>query len=187
MQSFFIYTSTDDPRAKPLNDALLNEYDSRYGTFYDPKGAITEMNRYPAEIFAPPHGLFLLLMHGNETIGGGAFKYYDSETAELKRIWTSQKYRRQGLAAKILKELEWQAARQGYKRLYLTTGFRQPEAVGLYLKNGYQNMFDLVDDWEALRHLPFEKDISNLFSLKSYKQSNGLNNSHQQVLAIAQT
>ena len=42
----------------------------------------------------------------------------------------------------MLVELEAQAARQGYSRIYLTTGFRQPEAVGLYLNYGYTALFD---------------------------------------------
>ncbi|MHC5306485.1 GNAT family N-acetyltransferase [Bartonella sp. LJL80] len=162
MLDYFLYTTTDDPKAKPLRDALLHEYDSRYGTFYDEQGAAAELDRYPPAAFSPPTGNFLLLMRGDETIGGGAFKFFDQQTAELKRIWTADRYRRQGLAARILAELENQAALQGYHRLYLTTGFRQPEAVGLYLKHGYTNLFDLQGDWEAYRHLPFEKDITHL-------------------------
>ncbi|MHC5225550.1 GNAT family N-acetyltransferase [Ignatzschineria sp. LJL83] len=161
MSDEFIYTSIDDPRAKPLRDALTEEYDRRYGDFYKQEGAIAEMDRYPASDFAPPLGNFVLLVRDGETIGGGGFKFYDDNTAELKRIWTSANHRRQGLAAKILVELETQAIRQGYQKLYLTTGFRQPEAVALYLKHGYQNLFDLNDDFEALRKLPFTKDISH--------------------------
>ncbi len=162
MKEYFLYTNIHDPRAKVLNDSLLHEYDSRYGTFFDPGGAIVEMQRYPASDFAAPTGNFVLLIRDEETIGGGAFKFYDENTAELKRIWTSENHRRQGLAAKVLRELELQAARQGYTRLYLTTGCRQPEAVALYLKNGYINQFDLDGDLEAIKKLPFIKDISNL-------------------------
>ena len=157
----FIFTSLKDPRAARLRAALIEEYDNRYGNFYDEEGAKAELDRYPAEDFTPPRGNFLLLIDGEETIGGGAFKFYDETTAELKRIWIDNGYRRQGLAALILEQLELQARWQGYRRLYLTTGFRQPEAVNLYLKNGYTNLFDLNGDWEAYRHLPFEKDISD--------------------------
>lgn len=162
MKEYFLYTTINDPRAKVLSDSLLNEYDSRYGTFFNPSGAIAEMQRYPASDFSPATGNFLLLIRDEETIGGGGFKFYDENTAEIKRIWTSENHRRQGLAAKVLRELEYQAARQGYTRLYLTTGCRQPEAVALYLKNGYINQFDLEGDLEAIRKLPFIKDISHL-------------------------
>jgi hypothetical protein len=66
------------------------------------------------------------------------------------------------LARRLLVELEAQAARQGYRRIYLTTGFRQPEAVGLYLNNGYTALFDTSVDPEIYKSLPFEKDISHL-------------------------
>ncbi|ESZ08504.1 GNAT family N-acetyltransferase [Mesorhizobium sp. M0923] len=156
---FFLYTTPLDDRAKPLIDELIFEYDSRYGDIFDREGAAAELNRYPPEAFAPPHGNFLLLIRGGETIGGGAFKRYDDTTAEFKRVWTRRDLRRQGLARKVLVELEAQAERQGYRRIYLTTGFRQPEAVGLYLGHGYTALFDTTADPETYRHLPFEKFI----------------------------
>lgn len=87
---------------------------------------------------------------------------YDEATAEFKRIWTHGDLRRQGLARKVLKELEAQAYRQGYKRVYLTTGFRQPEAKELYLRNGYSALFDVSADPEIYRTLPFEKSLHNI-------------------------
>lgn len=162
MSDTFVYTTPLDLRAKPLIDELTYEYDSRYGSYFSEAGAAEEMNRYPAEAFAPPHGNFLLLQRNGETIGGGAFKYYDERTVEFKRIWTRSDLRRQGLAVKVLLELEVQAARQGFSRVYLTTGFRQPEAVGLYLKYGYTALFDVDADPEIYKSLPFEKEIGHL-------------------------
>lgn len=159
MTDRIIETTPLDPRARPLLDDLLREYDSRYGTAFDPAGAATEMSRYPAELFAPPDGNFLLLLRGGQTVAGGAFKRYDERTAEVKRMWTRVDLRRQGLAATILEALEGSAQRQGYERFFLTTGFRQPEAVRLYLALGYTALFDLAADPEALRHLPFEKAL----------------------------
>ncbi|WP_085061903.1 GNAT family N-acetyltransferase [Rhizobium leguminosarum] len=162
MSDMFLYTSALDPRAKPLIDELIHEYDSRYGTYFNAEGAAAELTRYPPEAFTPPYGNFLLLIRNGETIGGGAFKHYDERTAEFKRIWTRSDLRRQGLARKVLVELETQAARQGYARIYLTTGFRQPEAVGLYLNYGYTALFDTTADPEIYKSLPFEKDITHL-------------------------
>ncbi|MDE1991398.1 MAG: GNAT family N-acetyltransferase [Rhizobiaceae bacterium] len=162
MSDTFLYTTPIDPRAKPLIEELIHEYDSRYGTYFNTEGAAAELNRYPPEAFAPPVGNFLLLIRDGETIGGGAFKHYDERTAEFKRIWTRHDLRRQGLARKLLVELEAQAARQGYQRIYLTTGFRQPEAVGLYLNYGYTALFDVNVDPEVHKTLPFEKDIRHL-------------------------
>lgn len=158
MTDSIIDTTPLDPRARPLIDALTIEYESRYGDYFGvPAGQ--ELLRYPAELFAPPHGAFLLLIRNGETIGGGAFKRYDAQTAELKRVWTHADLRRQGLARRILLALEARALRQGYRRLYLTTGFRQPEASGLYLHAGYEALFDTTADPEIYGHLPFGKDL----------------------------
>lgn len=162
MADEFLYTSTQDVRALPLIEALTIEYDTRYGTYFNEDGAAAEMNKYPPAAFAPPHGNFLLLLRDGQTIGGGAFMRYDAVTAEFKRIWTHGDLRRQGLARKVLKELEAQAHRQGYKRVYLTTGFRQPEAKELYLRNGYTALFDVSADPEIYGTLPFEKSLQNI-------------------------
>lgn len=157
MPDTFLYTRPDDPRAQPLVEALTWEYESRYGNLFDEEGVPPEMQRYPPSDFAPPHGNFVLLMRDGVAIGGGAFKRFDADTAEFKRIWTRADLRRQGLARRVLIELEAQAARQHYRRIYLTTGCRQPEAVGLYLGWGYTALYDQGIDPEIHRTLPFEK------------------------------
>jgi GNAT superfamily N-acetyltransferase len=162
MTDRFLYTTPLDPLAQPLIQALTWEYETRYGDYWGQGDGIKEMNRYPAELFAPPHGAFLLLLRDGAAIAGGAFKRFDEQTAEMKRVWTHIDLRRQGLARRVLQELEAQAARQGYSRIYLTTGFRQPEAANLYLRSGYTALFDTAVDPEIHGKLPFEKDISHL-------------------------
>jgi GNAT superfamily N-acetyltransferase len=153
----FLYTTVWDPRAKPLLEDLAFEYESRYGELYREDDGPPEMERYPPELFEPPDGNFLLLIRNGEALGGGAFMRYDGRTAEFKRIWTRRDLRRQGIARKVLAELEAQSVRQGYQRVYLTTGFRQPEAVGLYLGHGYTPLFERPVDPNVPRKLPFEK------------------------------
>lgn len=161
MTDVFVYTTPDDERSRPLIEALIEEYEGRYGDYFG-EPARNELSRYPASYFAQPDGAFLLLLRDGETIGGGAFKRYDERTAELKRIWTHADLRKQGLARKVVYELEAQASRQGYSRIYLTTGFRQPEATQLYLRSGYTALFDINIDPEIYGHLAFEKDINHL-------------------------
>lgn len=147
------------PEAQVLLEGLVVEYDTRYGANSRPGGARAEILRYPAEAFAPPLGDFLLLRRNGETIAGGAFMSHDDETVELKRIWTRDDLRRQGLARKIVEALEASAAALCYTRAYLTTGFRQPEATALYLGYGYRPLFDTTVDPALYRSLPFEKHI----------------------------
>lgn len=156
----FVYTTLLDPRAQPLIEALGQEYESRYGDVMRAESEVPEIHRYPAELFTPAQGgNFLLLLRDGRTVAGGAFKRYDAHTAEFKRVWTRSDLRRQGLARSVLVELEAQAARQGYTRVFLTTGFRQPEAVGLYLGHGYARLFDPSVPPEQLLKLPFEKQL----------------------------
>jgi GNAT superfamily N-acetyltransferase len=170
MTDTFLYTSPDDERARPLIEALTHEYAARYGNYFgDEPGE--EMRRYPAALFAPPDGNFVLLLRNGVAIAGGAFKRYDEHTAELKRIWTHETYRRQGLARRVVVELEARALRQCYTRLFLTTGFRQPEATGLYLSMGYTPLFDVTLDPEIYKILPFQKElVSKVVTLTSRRE-----------------
>ncbi len=137
----FVYVAADDPRAAPLLDDLTREYDSRYGeAFGEPAAA--ELSRYPAADFAAPRGAFVLLLRDGAPIAGGAFKPFGDDAVELKRIWTSSEHRRQGLAGRVVAELEAEARRRGIAVAYLTTGPRQPEALRLYFSAGYTPLFD---------------------------------------------
>jgi GNAT superfamily N-acetyltransferase len=98
------------------------------------------------------------LLRNGTAVAGGAFRRYDAETAELKRIWTHSSYRRQGLARRVLEVLEAETVRLGYRRLFLTTGPRQPEARELYLAAGFTPLFDVTAPPVA-GPLPFEKAL----------------------------
>src|ERR1700722_4067580 len=134
----FVYVSVHDPLARRLFDELVYEYSSRYEGLINPGDIEDELRRYPAEAFAPPNGAFVLLLRDGQAIAGGALMSHpDPGTTEFKRIWASRNHRRQGLARRVLAELEAQAVRQGYTRVFLGTGPRQPEAIALYQTSGY--------------------------------------------------
>lgn len=153
-------TTVHDPLARPLLDELSQEYRSRYGSD-------AELRRYPAHEFVPPDGMFLLLLEDSLPVAGGAYRRYDASTAELKRVWTHSAHRRRGLARRVLRALEREAAQHGYRRIWLTTGPRQPEAKGLYLAAGYRPLFDLSTDPESVGKLPFEKRLNERLELRT--------------------
>jgi len=152
----FRYVGATDPLAEPLLEDLEREYDARYGSFFGEPASV-ELRRYPPEHFEAPAGAFLLLLRDGESVAGGAFKRYDERTAELKRIWTHPLHRGKGLARRIVAELEAEALRRGYSRVYLTTGPRQPEARSLYLATGYTPLYDTELSAEEVGIHPFEK------------------------------
>ena len=79
-----------------------------------------------------------LIAYENETaIGIGAYKEYDSQTVEMKRMYTLPEHRGKGIASKILTELELWAKEENYKIAILETGFLQTDAISLYKKLGY--------------------------------------------------
>jgi GNAT superfamily N-acetyltransferase len=71
-------------------------------------------------------------------VGCGAFKKYEDQTAEIKRMYVLPAFRGQGIASAILKELERWAAEVNYVHCILETGKNQPEAIAMYRKAGYQ-------------------------------------------------
>lgn len=134
----FVAVSQTDPLAEPLLAELAVEYAQRYGG--TEAGVARWLRGHPADEFAAPHGALLIGLLDGVPVTGGAFQRFDDDTAELKRIWTDSGHRKRGHATSLLRELEALAAERGYRRVYLTTGDRQPEAEALYEANGYTRL-----------------------------------------------
>jgi GNAT superfamily N-acetyltransferase len=71
-------------------------------------------------------------------VGCGALKAFSEETIEIKRMFVLENERGRGIASLILNNLEDWAQELNCTRCVLETGLKQPEAIGLYIKNGYQ-------------------------------------------------
>lgn len=67
----------------------------------------------------------------------GAIKPFEASAMEVKRMYCNPDVRSNGIATRILNELEKWAIELGYNRCVLETGKRQQDAVALYSKNGY--------------------------------------------------
>lgn len=74
---------------------------------------------------------------GETRIACGAFKPFNDNSAEIKRMFVVPSYRGKGVALIILKELEMWAHESGFTNAVLETGKKQPEAIRLYEKAGY--------------------------------------------------
>ncbi|MGM0933131.1 MAG: GNAT family N-acetyltransferase [Bacteroidota bacterium] len=90
-------------------------------------------------------------------LGCGAIKPYGEKTMEIKRMYTSSENRGKGIASKILFELEKWAIELTYKECILETGIKQPEAIGLYLKNDYKIIPNYGQYAEAENSVCFRK------------------------------
>ena len=73
-----------------------------------------------------------------QAVGCGAIKAWQSDIAEVKRMYVPPSHRGQGIASQLLQELEKWASELSFQKCVLETGKRQPEAIALYQKNGYR-------------------------------------------------
>jgi GNAT superfamily N-acetyltransferase len=92
-------------------------------------------------------------------VGCGAIKEFTPNAMEIKRMYTSPGSRGTGIATKILTELEVWATELSYERCVLETGKRQPEAIRLYTKSGYQQIPNYGQYVGIENSICFEKEL----------------------------
>ncbi|XVJ68162.1 MAG: GNAT family N-acetyltransferase [Lacibacter sp.] len=82
----------------------------------------------------------VIAYENNTAAGCGAFKPFDTDSVEIKRMYVLPAHRNKGIAAAVLQQLEQWAAEEGYVAAVLETGKKQPEAIRLYEKCGYSRI-----------------------------------------------
>ena len=152
----FVAATHDDALAQPLLAELAIEYAQRYGG--TPDTHLTWLP-VPADELAPPDGGLLIGTLRGVPVTGGAFRRFDADTAELKRIWTDREHRRRGYARALLAELEAEIAARGYRNIYLMTGNRQPEAEELYEALGYTRLAEPLPSVGPVFPIAFRKGL----------------------------
>ncbi len=103
----------------------------------------------------------VLRMLDSEAVACGAMKVFDADSLEVKRMYTRTENRGRGMAGWVLRELEAWAAEDGFKRIVLETGKRQPEAIALYEKYGYQRIQNFGPYIGVENSVCFEKRLIN--------------------------
>jgi GNAT superfamily N-acetyltransferase len=103
---------------------------------------------------------------GGVPIGCGGIKEFDVHSVEVKRMYVVPEARGKGLAGKVLQELELWTAELGYTHCILETGKRQPEAIALYKKHGYQVIPNYEPYTNVTNSVCFKKSVS--FSKNQY-------------------
>jgi len=121
-------TNGESTEFKELVRLLDEDLNHRYGILQDNYNQYNTLNSIKNVVVA---------YSSNIAVGCGAFKEFDNNTVEIKRMFLKNENRGGGLAAKILKELESWAVELGYSAGILETGKGQPEAIRFYNKNGY--------------------------------------------------
>jgi len=85
-------------------------------------------------------GVYVIAYVNDQPLACGALRPLSASTAEVRRMYVQRDHRRQGLARAVLQHLEREAARLGYSRLVLETGFKQLSATRLYEASGFQRI-----------------------------------------------
>jgi GNAT superfamily N-acetyltransferase len=127
--------AADSEASLALQEAFFADIGSRY------PGWPPESSQ-PAEpgYFTPPGGVWLVVYIAERPAGCGGLQRLDAETAEIRRIFLDDTARGRGIGRALLAELELHAQRLGYRRVRLTTGDGQPEALGLFRSAGYEEI-----------------------------------------------
>lgn len=101
----------------------------------------------------------VLAYEDGKALGCGAIRELDSGDIEIKRMYVPPTSRSKGIATKVLLELENWARELSFTRCVLETGLKQPEAIHLYEKNGYERIPNYGQYIDVGNSLCFGKDI----------------------------
>lgn len=93
---------------------------------------------------APPDGIWLVA-YREGTQSAAAACSGSTLRRGRRRIFLDQTARGRGTGRRLLAELEEHARRLGYKRVRLTTGDRQPEALRMFQSAGYEEIRPFTD------------------------------------------
>lgn len=103
---------------------------------------------------------YAVVVYENEIpVGCGAIKEFSADCMEVKRMYVLPERRGQGIASIVLHELEQWAIELNHPRCLLETGKKQPEAIALYKKNGYNKIANFGQYENVENSVCFEKTL----------------------------
>ena len=128
MQKIIRTTATNEDFRKLVAqlDHYLAVIDGNEHDFYHQFNKIENLNQV------------IVIYEDDIAIACGAIKELDTDSMEVKRMFTDPAHRGKGLARQVLSELEKWAAELGYRKCLLETGKRMEDAIALYTRNKYQ-------------------------------------------------
>jgi putative acetyltransferase len=126
-----VRTNSDNPDFLQLVN-LLDEHLARVDG---------EDHPYYAQLNATdvPRNVVLAYTNGG-AVACGAIRPFSGGMMEVKRMFVIPAWRRKGIAGLILAELEEWAQELGADACVLETGKKQPEAIALYRRHGYDQI-----------------------------------------------
>jgi putative acetyltransferase len=130
-------------------DDYLAELDGEEHAFYNQLNKIDKIKHA------------VVAYENDRAMGCGAMRALDPYVMEIKRMYTVPEGRGKGVATRILNELEKWASELNYQKCILETGIRQPEAIALYRKRGFQVIANYGKYKNIENSVCFEKQIQS--------------------------
>ena len=126
-----VITNEKDERFIELTRELDNEYFMKLGDVverYKDHNALTD-----------PH-IVILALNWGKPIACASFRFIDKDTIEIRRVYVKRRYRRKGIAYKLIKQLEKLAMEENFKYSVIETGKDNEAAINLYKKLDYETI-----------------------------------------------
>jgi putative acetyltransferase len=124
----------------------------------DVRGLVAELNDHllalsppefcyhlTVEQMAAPDVTVWVARDGGSAIGCGALKRHSTRIAEVKRMFTRESHRGQGIGRRLLGEIVNAAQSEGIEELVLETGDRHHAAWAIYEKAGFMRCGPVLD------------------------------------------
>ena len=130
-----------------------------------------KLDEYYFEIVGPVQALYAevnkpynmnglcVVYEDGEPVGCGAWKQIDETTAEIKRIYVLPQHRRKGVASMIVKGMEADALKAGFRHYILETARTTMDSANLYFSLGYKEIDYYGSPAGAENCRCFEKNI----------------------------
>ncbi|MGV3551849.1 GNAT family N-acetyltransferase [Rhizobium sp.] len=139
----------------------------------DVRVLVAELNDYLLQL-TPPEFVFHLTVEqmaepgvtvwvardGGEAIGCGALKRHDRRIAEVKRMYTRESHRGQGVGRRVLGEILNAAQGEGLEELVLETGDRHHAAWAIYEKAGFMRCGPVLDYPDSEYSIFYHKQLA---------------------------
>ena len=127
----------DRPERVAAARHLFEEYAAALAFDLAFQGWTEELRTLPGA-YAPPGGVLLLLMEGENALGCVALRRLDEEAAEMKRLYLRPEARGRGFGSTLAEAVLGEARRLGYRRVRLDTVPGMEAAQAIYHTLGFR-------------------------------------------------
>ena len=133
------------PDELPALRELFEEYAGSLGIPLDFQGFAGEVAELPGRYAAPRGGLWLALADGRAA-GCVALRPLGADLSEIKRLYLRPEFRGTGLGRRLAETVLAEAARIGYRRVWLDTLPSMGGAITLYRSLGFTEIEPYYDN-----------------------------------------